>query len=130
MGEYLSEGGWTYLDGLEAAQQVERIGKKIMELGGVRATDYTHKRCEAGHHVDVCVEEIANSLSSKRALSLELRALKSKGLAQVVRKEGEARLLALGSTRYGWMDADPSRGVDPVFAVQMFFRERQKKHTY
>ena len=32
MGEYLSEGGWTYLDGLEAVQQVERIGKKIMEL--------------------------------------------------------------------------------------------------
>ena len=131
MGEYLSEGGWTYLDGLEAAQQVERIGKKIMELGGVRATvfDYTHKRCEAGHHVDVCVEEIANSLSKQEsAIARELRALKKQGSCTGCEKGGEARLLALGSTRYGVDGCRPfERRRSRICCSGCFFlRERQK----
>lgn len=88
MAEYLSEGGWTYLDGLEAAQQVERVGQRIMELGGVRAQiyDYLTMRTELG--ADVPSDEISSEISKTRSnVSRELNALKSRGLAHVVRTE-------------------------------------------
>ena len=106
MGEYLSEGGWTYLDGLKQPAFAERIGKKIMELGGVRATvfDYTHKR-EAGEHVDVCVEEIASSLNKQEsAIARELRA-QNQGSCTGCEKGGGSALI--GGWQHplwsGWM---------------------------
>ena len=44
MGQYMPEGGWVFLDGLEAAQQVERVRRRIMELGGVRATVFDYSK--------------------------------------------------------------------------------------
>ena len=84
MGEYLSEGGWTYLDGLEAAQQVERMGQKIMGLGGVRQQvfDYLTMRSELG--AAVTSDELATELNKTRsAMNRELRILKGTGLVRV-----------------------------------------------
>ena len=88
MGEYLAEGGWTFLDGLEAAQQVEKIGQRICELGGNRAQifDYLTMRSELG--ADCAIEEISAEINKQKSnTARELRILKSKGLACVVREE-------------------------------------------
>ena len=57
MGQYMEEGGWTYLDGLEEAQQVERIGQRIMELGGMRATVFDHLTVKHQLNVDISSSE-------------------------------------------------------------------------
>ena len=88
MAEYLAEGGWTYLDGLEQAQQVERVRQRISELGGVRASvfDYLTLRTELG--ADVSSDEVATELNKSRSnVSRELQNLKAKGLAFVCREE-------------------------------------------
>lgn len=88
MAEYMDADGWTVYGGLEEAQQVERVKQRIAELGGVRAQvfDYLTARTEIG--ADVSVDEIATTLNKeKSAASRELRILKSKGLADVVREE-------------------------------------------
>lgn len=86
--EYLAEGGWTAYGSLEEAQQVERIGQRIMELGGVRASvfDYLTMRTELG--ADVSVQELANEINKQMGhVSRELRALRVKGLAVETRQE-------------------------------------------
>ena len=72
MGEYPAEGGWTYLDPWEAAQQVPHRWLKIMELGGVRATvfDYTHKRCDAGDSLRRCAKERLQPEQARERISL------------------------------------------------------------
>lgn len=89
MAEYLAEGGWTFMDGLERAQQVERVRQRIMELSGVRAAvfDYLTVRTELG--ADVSTEELSTELNKSRSnASRELNNLKAKGLAFVARWEG------------------------------------------
>jgi hypothetical protein len=88
MGQYMPEGGWTYLDGLEEAQKVERAGQRIMELGGVRATVFDYLTLRTGLNADVSVEELATQLDKQKGhVSRELRALKAKGLSIPVRAE-------------------------------------------
>ena len=80
MGQYMPEGGWVFLDGLEAAQQVERVRRRIMELGGVRATvfDYLSQRTEL--KADVSADELATELNKSRSnVSRELANLKTNG---------------------------------------------------
>ncbi|MFZ9130080.1 MAG: AAA family ATPase, partial [Pseudomonadales bacterium] len=78
MAEYLQEGGWTFLDGLEQAQQVERIGQRIGELGGVRAQVFDYVATRAKLNADVSTEEVASELNKQiSAVSRELRMLKS-----------------------------------------------------
>lgn len=88
MGRYEVEGGWAFLDGLENAQQVERVKQRIYDLGGVRAQvfDYLTLRREAG--ADVCCDELANELNKTRTnMSREIKNLGSKGLVDVTRLE-------------------------------------------
>jgi hypothetical protein len=88
MGQYMPEGGWTYLDGLEEAQKVERAGQRIMELGGVRASVFDYLTLRTGLNADVSAEELATELDKQKGhVSRELRALKAKGLAEPVRTE-------------------------------------------
>jgi len=88
MGQYMPEGGWTYLDGLEEAQKVERAGQRIMELGGVRASIFDYLTLRTGLNADVSAEELATELDKQKGhVSRELRALKAKGLAEPVRTE-------------------------------------------
>ena len=88
MGQYMPEGGWTYLDGLEQAQKVERAGQRIMELGGVRASVFDYLTLRTGLNADVSVEELATELDKQKGhVSRELRSLKAKGLAEPVRSE-------------------------------------------
>ena len=88
MAEYLAEGGWTYLDGLEAAQQVERVRQRIMELGGVRSQVFDYLTMRTELNADVSADELATELNKGRsAVNRELQNLKAKGLAQVVREE-------------------------------------------
>jgi hypothetical protein len=88
MGQYMPEGGWTYLDGLEEAQKVERAGQRIMELGGVRASIFDYLTLRTGLNADVSTEELATELDKQKGhVSRELRALKAKGLAEPVRTE-------------------------------------------
>ena len=88
MGQYMPEGGWTYLDGLEEAQKVERAGQRIMELGGVRASVFDYLTLRTGLNADVSAEELASELDKQKGhVSRELRALKAKGLAEPVRTE-------------------------------------------
>jgi len=88
MGQYMPEGGWTYLDGLEEAQKVERAGQRIMELGGVRASVFDYLTLRTGLNADVSPEELATELDKQKGhVSRELRALKAKGLAEPVRIE-------------------------------------------
>jgi len=103
MGQYMPEGGWAFLDGLEAAQQVERVRRKIMELGGVRANvfDYLNLRTEL--KADVSAEELAAELTKSRSnVSRELANLKANGLAVVVRWE------ATGSRPRAFWQVSPS----------------------
>ena len=88
MGQYMPEGGWTYLDGLEEAQKVERAGQRIMELGGVRASVFDYLTLRTGLNADVSPEELATELDKQKGhVSRELRSLKAKGLAVPVRAE-------------------------------------------
>ena len=88
MGQYMPEGGWTYLDGLEEAQKVERAGQRIMELGGVRASVFDYLTLRTGLNADVSPEELATELDKQKGhVSRELRSLKAKGLAEPVRTE-------------------------------------------
>jgi len=88
MGQYMPEGGWTYLDGLEEAQKVERAGQRIMELGGVRASVFDYLTLRTGLNADVSAEELATELDKQKGhISRELRSLKAKGLAEPVRSE-------------------------------------------
>jgi hypothetical protein len=84
----MPEGGWTYLDGLEEAQKVERAGQRIMELGGVRASVFDYLTLRTGLNADVSADELATELDKQKGhVSRELRALKAKGLAEPVRAE-------------------------------------------
>ena len=88
MAEYLPDGGWTFMDGLERAQQIERVRQRIMELSGVRAAvfDYVTVQTELG--ADVSTEELSTELNKSRSnASRELNNLKAKGLAFVARWE-------------------------------------------
>ena len=88
MGIYQDEGGWCFLDGLEAAQAVNRMLAKIKTLGGVRVQvfDYLTSRYDVAG--DVSADEIANELNKQRsAVNRELRMLKSEGLCVVSREE-------------------------------------------
>ena len=88
MGRYEVEGGWSYLDGLESAQQVERVSQRISELGGVRAQVFDYLTLRTEINADVSAEELATELNkAKSAINRELRNLKGKGLAAVVREE-------------------------------------------
>ncbi len=88
MGQYMPEGGWVYLDGLEEAQKVERAGQRIMELGGVRASVFDYLTLRTGLNADVSADELATELDKQKGhVSRELRALKAKGLAEPVRTE-------------------------------------------
>ena len=111
MGVYLDEGGWCFLDGLERAQAVTRLGFKIGHLGGVRAQifDYLTQRAEVD--ADVCVEEIATELNKQMShVRRELRLLKNEGLAAVVRQEetgGRPRLYwSLTDAAHEWALGD------------------------
>ena len=91
MGLYDTDDGWVYKDGLEAAQQVERVAQRIGELGGVRASvfDYLTQRAEMG--ADVCAQELATELNKGITnMSRELNNLRAKGLVQVVREDESA----------------------------------------
>ena len=88
MAIYDVDNGRTYLDGLERAQQIARIGEKIEVLGGVRAQIYDYLTQRAEMNADVNVEEVASELNKKTsAIRRGLNNLKSKGLAAVVRQE-------------------------------------------
>jgi len=88
MGQYMPEGGWTYLDLLEAAQKVERAGSRIMELGGVRASVFDYLTMRTALKADVSPEEVATELNKQMGhVARELRSLKAKGLAEVAREE-------------------------------------------
>lgn len=88
MAEYKDEGGWTFLDGLEAAQQVERVRQRILEIGGVRGQVFDHLTMRNDLGADCCSEEIATELNKTRSnVCRELSNLKSKGLAVIIRKE-------------------------------------------
>ena len=77
MGEYLSEGGWTYLDGLEAAQQAERMGQKIRSLSGVRQQVFDYITMRSELETAVTSDELATELNKTRsAMNRELRILK------------------------------------------------------
>lgn len=128
MAEYLADGGWTFLDGLEAAQQVERMGRKIAELGGVRASvfDYVCQRHEVG--ADVCSEEASVELNKhKNAVSREMRILMGRGLVSLVRKEGQRPYYSLSPASAEWMDMGSSREPDPVFRVSPVYLSKENK---
>ena len=80
MGQYMPEGGWTYLDGLEEAQKVERAGQRIMELGGVRASVFDYLTLRTSLNADVSPEELATELDKQIAQS------KGSGCASSVRR--------------------------------------------
>ena len=118
MAEYLQEGGWTFLDGLEQAQQVERIGQRIGELGGVRAQVFDYVAARAKLNADVSTEEVASELNKQiSAVSRELRMLKSKGLAFVCRKDGQRPFWTLTDAAHTFMSDDALRGSGGVFLV-------------
>lgn len=118
MAEYLQEGGWTFLDGLEQAQQVERIGQRIGELGGVRAQVFDYVATRAKLNADVSTEEVASELNKQiSAVSRELRMLKSKGLAFVCRKDGQRPFWTLTDAAHAFMSDDALRGSGGVFLV-------------
>lgn len=108
MAEYLAEGGWSYLDGLEAAQQAERVGLKVMDLGGVRGSVFDHIAMRHERGADVCSEEIASQLSKHvNAINRELKTLKAKGLIAQVRKDGQRPYYALSNPAACFMDLEP-----------------------
>ena len=120
MGIYQDEGGWTFLDGLERAQAVSRIGQKIGELGGVRAQvfDYLTMRTEIG--ADVSADELATELNKIRShMSRELNTLQTKGLAVVTRKEPSGsrprRYWALSEAAAEWSLRGSQDGSDGLF---------------
>ena len=128
MAEYLAEGGWTFLDGLEAAQQAERIGQKIMELGGVRASvfDYMAARHEVG--ADVCSDETASQLNKHgNAVNREFKTLKSKGLIVLTRKDGPRPYYALSHAAATFMELEPLRLSDGVFPVDLVYLSQINK---
>jgi len=130
MAEYLAEGGWTFLDGLEAAQQAERVGRQIMELGGVRASVFDHiaLRYECG--ADVCAEEVASELNKHTsAVRRELKTLKTKGLIFMCRKEGTRPYYTLSAASGSFWDQDSLRGSEAVLSVPFVpFGEKNKKN--
>lgn len=118
MAEYQDEGGWLYLDGLEAAQQVERVGQRIMELGGVRAQvfDYLSMRTEL--RADVPAEEVASQLNKQQsAVTRELRALKQRGLAYICRKDGKRPFWQITEAAAAFMGHSALREPERVFDV-------------
>lgn len=131
MAEYLAEGGWTAYGSLEAAQQIERVGQKVMELGGVRAQvfDYITQRHELG--ADVCADEISVEINKhKNAVSRELRILKSKGLIQLARKDGTRPYHRLTDAAAAFWDEELLRDTGSVFPVlSVFFGKENKKNT-
>lgn len=105
MGQYMDEGGWTYLDGLEAAQQVERIKQRITELGGTRVNVFDYLTMRTELQADVSSDELATELNKTRsAMARELKILKSKGLADVVRYEETG-----GRPRPFWMISEAAQ---------------------
>ena len=71
MAIYETDGGWTYLDGLERAQKVARIGEKIEVLGGVRAQVYDYLTQRAEINADVSIDELASELNKQKPTSHE-----------------------------------------------------------
>jgi len=132
MAEYQDEGGWTFLNGLEAAQQVERVGQRIMELGGVRAQvfDYLSMRTEL--HADVSADELATELNKHRsAVTRELRALKQRGLAYVCRMDGKRPFWQITEAAGTFMGHEPLRGSERVFDVSFVpIGQENKKNMF
>lgn len=130
MAEYQEEGGWTFLDGLESAQQVERVGQRIMELGGVRAQvfDYLSMRTEL--RADVSAEEVASELNKhKSAVTRELRALKQRGLACVCRMDGKRPFWQITEAASAFMGQDALRGSERVFDVSFVSLSQENKEN-
>ena len=132
MGEYLEEGGWTFLDGLEAAQQVEKTGQRIMELGGIRAQVFDELTVKHDMNVDVAADELASHMNKHTsAIQRELRTLAIKGLASVSRKQGKKAFYELSESAKSWWDHSSLRDSERVFSViSVSFSEKNKKNIY
>jgi DNA-binding transcriptional ArsR family regulator len=132
MGEYLEEGGWTFLDGLEAAQQVEKTGQRIMELGGIRAQVFDELTVKHDMNVDVAADELASHMNKHTsAIQRELRTLTTKGLASVSRKQGKKAFYELSESAKSWWDHSSLRDSERVFSViSVPFSEKNKKNIY
>lgn len=88
MAEYRKEGGWVFLEGLEAAQQAERAIQKMATLNGVRAQVYDVLVQRHEQNIDISPDELASELNKGRsAMNRELRILKSMGIAVVAREQ-------------------------------------------
>lgn len=128
--EYLAEGGWTAYGSLEEAQQVERVGQRIMELGGVRASVFDHITLRDGCGADVSTEEVADAINKQAsAVRRELRILKAKGLILITRKDGVRPYYALSDAAAAFWEQDSLRhpgGVLPALSVP--FAEKNKKN--
>ena len=128
MAEYLQEGGWTFLDGLEKAQQVERIGQRIGELGGVRAQVFDYVATRAKIQADVSVEEVASELNKQiSAVNRELRLLKSKGLVSVSRKDSQRPFWTLTEASAAFMSDDSLRDSEGVYPVHHVYLSKINK---
>ena len=128
MGEYLAEGGWTFLDGLEAAQQVEKIGQRIMELGGIRASVFDELTVKHDMNVDVAADELASHMNKHTsAVTRELKVLKNKGLVAVARKDVQKVFYELSESAKAWWDQSALRGSEPVFPVNDVYLPKKNK---
>ncbi len=132
MGEYLTEGGWTFMDGLEAAQHVEKIGQRIMELSGVRCQVFDELTVKHEMNVDVGADELAAHMNKHTsAVRRELKTLKTKGLVVVSRKQGKQAFYELSEPAKAWWDNSALRDSEPVFSVSFVpFSEKNKKNMY
>jgi len=133
--EYLAEGGWTAYGSLEEAQQVERTGQRIMELGGVRASifDYLTMRTELG--ADVSVNELSTEVNKQTGhVSRELRALKAKGLAMVTRQEETGgrpkKFWSCSPAAMQWSLGDSQAGSSGLFGSNTLKSIRSNKSNF
>jgi len=132
MAEYQDEGGWIFLNGLEAAQQVERVGQRIMELGGVRAQVFDYLAMRTELHADVSADELALELNKHRsAVTRELRALKQRGLAYACRMDGKRPFWQITEAAGTFMGHEPLRGSERVFDVSFVpIGQENKKNMF
>ena len=131
MGEYLAEGGWTFLDGLEAAQQVERTGQRIMELGGIRKEVFQTLTTKHEMNVDVSAAELASEMNKHTsAIRLELKTLVARTLVSISRKQGKQCFYELSPSAKGWWDQFELRDSEGHFsALSVPFSEKNKRNN-
>ena len=128
MAEYLAEGGWTAHGSLEEAQKVERVGQRVMELGGVRAQVFDYLAMRTELEADVSVEELATELNKqKSAVARELRNLKGKGLAHGCRKDGQRVFWQITPAAEAWMSPESLRGSQDVYPVSLVPASKKNK---